>query len=58
MTPKAVCVVPPYEASARVHVWISQLLLQPERSGVSFLEAAPVDAETASLMGRDTVSAS
>jgi len=52
MTPAAVYVVPAYE----VCLWINQLVLYPERSGLSLLEAAPVDAETASLMGRDTVS--
>lgn len=33
-------------------------MLHLERSGLSQLEAAPVDAEAASLVGRDTVSAS
>lgn len=33
-------------------------MLHPERSGLSQLEAVPVNAEAASLMGRDTVSAS
>lgn len=54
MTPEVVRVAPPYEASARVYVWISQLMLHPQRSGLSLLEAALVDAETASLMGRDS----
>lgn len=51
-------VVPPDEASARVHPWVNQSLLHPERSGLSLLEAALLDAEAAALMGRDTLSAS
>lgn len=58
MTPKAESVLPPYGASAGVHGWINQFMLHLERSGLSQLEAAPVDAEAAALVGRDTVSAS